>query len=247
MHTSSKGTTLDHIAIATTDGLALERYLEDTLRGRRDRGGEHRDEGDAFRGGQWLFAGNSKVEVLEPLGGPESRMGKFLQKQPSRIHHVTFFVDDLAHAIERARDLGFDLAEGRPVPGWSEAYLSPKQTFGLLFQLVDAASVYEAVGLNRDWAGFAGAPPIMSTFPAQIDALRITARSRSAAERLLRDGLGGELVRSEDELCFQWPGTTTEIRVTVDEASAQGPTAIVTDGAPDGLFVSSRTRQLDAA
>ena len=102
---------LDHLAIATTDGVALERFLEGPLGGRRDNGGEHRDDGDAFHGGQWLFPGNGKVEVLEPLGGPESRMGRFLRHHVSRIHHVTFFVDDLALAIQLARELGFDVAE----------------------------------------------------------------------------------------------------------------------------------------
>lgn len=243
MSPSSKGYTLDHLAIATTDGVALERYLEETLHGRRDRGGEHRDEGDAFRGGQWLFSGNGKVEVLEPLGGPESRMGRFLRRQPSSIHHVTFFVDDLARATARAREVGIDLAEGRPVEGWTEAYFSPKQTFGLLFQLVSADSIYEAVGLNRDWAGFSGAPALASSSPATITALRLGARSRTAAERLLRDGLGGEQVA---DLRFQWPGTATVIQVVLGEE--EGPLAIEIDGGtPSGLFVASPARQLDAA
>lgn len=251
MHdTTSMGCTLDHVAIATTNGVPLERFLERSLHARRDRGGEHRDEADAFCGGQWRLEGNGKVEVLAPLNGPESRMGKFLRKQPSRIHHVTFFVDDLALALERARDLGFEIAEGRPVAGWREAYLSPRQTFGLLFQLVDASSEYDAVGLRRHWTGFSGeavADEIegVRARSARIAGLRLAARDRAPAERLLRDCLGG----IERELSFHWPGTTTAI--SVDIRDVEGPIAIEIDGAApsgDGLFVSSATsRQLDAA
>jgi hypothetical protein len=244
---------LDHLAIATTDGVALERFLAGSLGGRRDKGGEHHDHGDAFRGGQWLFAGNGKVEVLEALGGPESRMRRFLRHHDSRIHHVTFFVDDLALATARARELGFEVAEGRPVEGWREAYLSPRQTFGLLFQLVDAASDYAAVGLLPHWTGFScdhAAAEAPSSGPAQIAALRLKASSRTAAERLLRDLLGGSSVGSQNdrELCFRWPGTTTEIRVVVDDASAEGPIAIEIAGAllgdigrspANGLFVDA--------
>jgi methylmalonyl-CoA/ethylmalonyl-CoA epimerase len=244
---------LDHLAIATTDGVALERFLAGPLGGRRDKGGEHHDDGDDFRGGQWLFPGNSKLEVLEALGAPDSRMRRFLRQQVSRIHHVTFFVDDLAHATERARELGFDVAEGRPVAGWREAYLSPRQTFGLLFQLVDAASDYAAVGLLPHWTGFSGehaAVGARPSEPARIVALRLGARSRTPAERLLRDLLGGSLVQGDGELCFRWPGTATEIRVVVDDAAAEGPIAIEVAGAhpidlerspAGGLFVSSAT------
>jgi hypothetical protein len=242
---------LDHLAIATTDGVALERFLAGPLGGHRDKGGEHHDHGDAFRGGQWLFPGNGKVEVLEAMGGPESRMRRFLRDHVSRIHHVTFFVDDLALATQRARELGFDVAEGRPVDGWREAYLSPRQTFGLLFQLVDAASDYAAVGLLPHWTGFSSdhaAAIARPTGPARIVALRLKASGRTAAERLLRDLLGGSLEESDGELCFRWPGTTTEIRVVVNDVSAEGPIAIEIAGAhpsdiglspANGLFVSS--------
>lgn len=240
-------TTLDHLAIASTEGAAIERFLEGSLGGQRDRGGEHRGEEDAFEGGQWRFAGNGKLEVLAPLNGPDSRMGRFLKREASRIHHVTFFVDDLALATKRARDLGFDLAAGRPVDGWREAYLSPKQTFGMLFQLVDASSVYEAVGLMPDWAGFArSSAPVKCPSAVEIAALRLNARSRQAAERLLVDCLGGTMEDATSELRFGWPGTTTELRVSVNDA--EGPVAIeVSGGAERGLFVSATNRQLDAA
>lgn len=243
--------TLDHLAIATTDGIALERFLEGPLGGRRDKGGEHHDHGDAFRGGQWVFPGNGKVEVLEPLGGPESRMGRFLRHHVSRIHHVTFFVDDLALATRHARELGFEVAEGRPVDGWREAYLNPKQTFGLLFQLVDATADYAAVGLLPHWTGFSceqAAASAQPSGPVQIVALRLRVHSRTATDRLLRDLLGGSLEQREGELCFRWPGSTTVIRVVVDDVEAEGPIAIELAGArsseirhstASGLFVST--------
>ena len=161
-------------------------------------------------------------------------MGRFLGRRVSRIHHVTFFVDDLTRATELARALDFEVAEGRPVHGWREAYLSPRQTFGLLFQLVDAASDYAAVGLLPHWNGFSCERARVATLPsgpARIDALRLGARSRAAAERLLGDLLGGELETRDDELCVRWPGSTTEIRVAVDAGPIEGPIAIELGGA----------------
>jgi catechol 2,3-dioxygenase-like lactoylglutathione lyase family enzyme len=247
MHRESLKVSLDHLAIATTDGVGLERFLEGPLGGRRDNGGEHHDHGDAFHGGQWLFPGNGKLEVLAPLNGPESRMGRFLGRHVSRIHHVTFFVDDLTRAIALARELSFDVAEGRPVDGWREAYLSPRQTFGLLFQLVDATSSYAAVGLLPHWNGFSCAPSVATPSNARIAALRLGARSRTAAERLLRDLLGGTVTKCGGELSFRWPGNTTEIRVVVDEVAAEGPIAIELAGADPAEIRRSPASDLFAA
>lgn len=85
---------------------------------------------------------NTKIELLEPLG-PDSPIGKFLDKNPDGgIHHVCYEVDDIHAARDRlmatgARVLGSGEpkigAHGKPV-----LFLHPKDFNGTLIELEQA-------------------------------------------------------------------------------------------------------------
>ncbi|MBJ3785967.1 methylmalonyl-CoA epimerase [Devosia sediminis] len=87
----------------------------------------------------FVDTGNTKVELLEPLG-EASPIAAFLEKNPAGgMHHVCFEVPDLSAAIARltaegARILGDGKprigAHGRPV-----IFLHPKDFFGTLIEL----------------------------------------------------------------------------------------------------------------
>ena len=81
--------------------------------------------------------GNSKVELMEPLG-PDSPVAAFLQKNPrGGMHHVCYEVADIAETCARLRRDGARIlgeprlgAHGRPV-----IFIHPGDMFGTLIEL----------------------------------------------------------------------------------------------------------------
>ena len=96
----------------------------------------------------FLEAGSSRVELLEPLG-PDSAVGRHLERRGEGLHHVTFEVRDLAAALERLRSRGIEpVAPGaRSGAGGSRvAFLHPRTTGGVLVELVELAASRSAGG-----------------------------------------------------------------------------------------------------
>ncbi len=85
---------------------------------------------------------NTRVELLEPLGG-DSPIARFLEKNPQGgIHHVCYEVEDIRAARDRLVAAGMRIlgdgepkigAHGRPV-----LFLHPKDLFGTLVELEEA-------------------------------------------------------------------------------------------------------------
>lgn len=84
-----------------------------------------------------LAAGESLVELLEPVE-PASPIAKFLDKRGPGIHHVCFYVDDLAATLEKCRAAGITLIDQEPrvgAEGKRIVFLHPKSTGGVLIEL----------------------------------------------------------------------------------------------------------------
>ena len=88
-----------------------------------------------------LGVGESHVELLRPLG-PETAVGRFLERNGPGLHHVAYGTDDIDSALEEVRAAGLRLIDERPRPGIRNsrvAFLHPKSTGGVLTELVEAA------------------------------------------------------------------------------------------------------------
>lgn len=86
--------------------------------------------------------GNTKVELLEPLG-EGSPIGAFLEKNPSGgMHHVCYEVDDIIVARDRLKAGGARvLGDGEPktgAHGKPVLFLHPKDFCGTLVELEQA-------------------------------------------------------------------------------------------------------------
>jgi methylmalonyl-CoA/ethylmalonyl-CoA epimerase len=86
--------------------------------------------------------GNTKVELLEPLGEC-SPIGAFLEKNPSGgMHHVCYEVDDIIVARDRLKAGGARvLGDGEPktgAHGKPVLFLHPKDFCGTLVELEQA-------------------------------------------------------------------------------------------------------------
>lgn len=81
--------------------------------------------------------GAGRVELLEPTG-PDSPVGRFLERSGPGLHHLCLKVPDLEAALERAAASGAELL----APGIREgaggkrvAFLHPKSAGGVLLEL----------------------------------------------------------------------------------------------------------------
>jgi len=139
---------LDHTAIATRSiQSALPLYRD--LLGGVPNGFERHSE----RGFAWLtlrYPNGSQVELLEPIGESDGFLHKFLARYGEGVHHMTFIVGDLHHAVARAQAAGLRIVdEDYRDPRWQEAFISPRSAFGTIVQLAQTSlSVAER---ERHW------------------------------------------------------------------------------------------------
>jgi len=87
-----------------------------------------------------LGVGESHVELLRPLG-PDTAVGKFLQRSGPGLHHVAYGTDDIESALDAVRAAGLALIDEQPrtgIRGSRVAFLHPKSTGGVLTELVEA-------------------------------------------------------------------------------------------------------------
>ncbi len=86
-------------------------------------------------------AGTSYVQLLEPLG-PETPVGRFLERRGEGVHHIGYGVADITAALASIGASGVRLIDARPrhgSMGASIAFLHPKDLGGVLTELVQAA------------------------------------------------------------------------------------------------------------
>jgi methylmalonyl-CoA/ethylmalonyl-CoA epimerase len=88
-----------------------------------------------------LGVGESHVELLRALG-PDTAVGRFLERNGPGLHHVAYGTDDIESALAAARAAGLRLIDEEPRRGIRDsrvAFLHPKSTGGVLTELVEAA------------------------------------------------------------------------------------------------------------
>jgi len=88
-----------------------------------------------------LDVGDGHVELLRPLG-PETAVGKFLDRKGSGLHHVAYAVDDIDATLERLGAAGLELIDSEARVGIREsrvAFLHPRSTGGVLTEIVEPA------------------------------------------------------------------------------------------------------------
>jgi methylmalonyl-CoA/ethylmalonyl-CoA epimerase len=129
---------IDHIGVAVED-------LDQAVALYRDRLGmreQHRETVEE-QGVEAVLVeiGDGHVELLSPLG-PETAVGKFLERHGPGMHHVAYRTEDIDAALEAVRSAGLRLIDERPrtgIRGSRVAFVHPKSTGGVLIELVEPA------------------------------------------------------------------------------------------------------------
>ncbi len=128
-------TQIDHVGIAVRDLEAAVAEYRTAL------GLEpvHRERVEDQGVDEALFAvGASFVQLLAPTG-PDTPVGRFLERRGEGVHHVGYRVTDVAATLERLRGAGVPLVDETPRPGsrgTTVAFAHPKGFRGVLVELV---------------------------------------------------------------------------------------------------------------
>ena len=130
---------LNHVAIAVRDLAAASAIYRDTLGAMVGAPQMLPEHGVTV---VFIDTGNSKIELLEPLG-EGSPIAGFLDRNPAGgVHHICYEVDDILAARDRLKESGARvLGDGTPrigAHGKPVLFLHPKDFLGTLVELEQA-------------------------------------------------------------------------------------------------------------
>ena len=126
---------VDHVGIAVGDLEAAAREYAAAF------GVEpvHRERMEAEGVDEVLFqVGSSYIQLLGSLG-PETPVGRFLERRGEGVHHVGYRVRDVAEVLDRLKASGVPVVDDAPRPGsrgTTVAFAHPKGFRGVLVELV---------------------------------------------------------------------------------------------------------------
>ena len=127
---------VDHVGIAVQDLDAAVAFYESAFGvklAHRETVEEQGVEEAMFRVGQ------SWIQLLRPLG-PDTPVGKFIDKRGEGVHHVGYGVSDLKAALEHLKGEGMQLIDAEPrrgSRGSMVAFVHPRSVGGGLVELVE--------------------------------------------------------------------------------------------------------------
>lgn len=130
---------LNHVAIAVPDLAVATAVYRDTLGAKVTQPQALPEHGVTV---VFIDTGNTKIELLEPLGA-DSPIAAFLAKNPAGgMHHVCYEVDDIIVSRDRLKAAGARvLGDGNPkigAHGKPVLFLHPKDFLGTLVELEQA-------------------------------------------------------------------------------------------------------------
>ena len=83
--------------------------------------------------------GDTAIELLESVK-PDGAIARHIEKRGEGIHHIAFQVDNIDKALEEMKAKGVNLIDQKPRSGAHNsriAFLHPKNTYGVLVELVE--------------------------------------------------------------------------------------------------------------
>ena len=93
----------------------------------------------------FIDAGNVKLELLEPMS-KQSAIHSFIEKKGEGIHHIAFGVEGIEERMKELRKKGIRVLNEQPkigAGGAQVAFLHPKSSFGVLYELCDKTGLKE--------------------------------------------------------------------------------------------------------
>ena len=130
---------IDHIAVAVDDLDAATSLWRDVL-GLRE--GDREVIAEQGVEVQMMHAGGVRVELLRALG-PETPVGRYLERNGPGLHHLALQVRDCAQAVAAAEQAGARMIDRKPRDGAHHsriAFVHPAAAGGVLVEFVEPAA-----------------------------------------------------------------------------------------------------------
>lgn len=129
-------TKVEHIALAVSDlEAAIDLYTK--VWGLNL---EHREVVEDQGVEEAMFpVGESYVQLLAPLG-PDTTVGKFIERRGEGLHHIAYQVEDIVAALRSLKESGAKLIDQEPrrgSRGTKVAFVHPAGNRGVLVELVE--------------------------------------------------------------------------------------------------------------
>ncbi|WP_225317667.1 MULTISPECIES: VOC family protein [Haloferax] len=133
---------VDHVGIAVNDidtaeptlfALGCERVHRETV------------SDGTFEWATYVLGDASRLELIAPVEG-ESFLTRYLDEHGPGLHHVTLEVVDIDVAIGALEAAGERVVGYAVEDGWTEAFVSPQNPTGALFQLMEYHDDYRDRG-----------------------------------------------------------------------------------------------------
>lgn len=128
---------VDHVGIAVESvadaepvlaALGCEKIVDDVVE-------------DRFRWVYYRLGNASRIELIEPVA-EESFLTAYLEEHGPGLHHVTLEVGDIEAVMESLEAQGITVVDYAEYGGWKEAFVSPRNATGTLFQLMEYTDEY---------------------------------------------------------------------------------------------------------
>jgi methylmalonyl-CoA/ethylmalonyl-CoA epimerase len=133
---------IDHVGVAVSDRAKAESFLTGVLGARKVL-----DEPWTFRGQQfnWAYFDVGESGRIELISSPDEDnfINRYIDKRGQGMHHITIQVESLAEALESLQEAGGEAVDvDTSDPTWKEAFISPRDSFGVLIQLAEFDEEY---------------------------------------------------------------------------------------------------------
>jgi methylmalonyl-CoA/ethylmalonyl-CoA epimerase len=87
----------------------------------------------------FIPVGDTSIELLQGMT-PDAPIARFIEKKGEGVHHIAYQVDNIEKALEELKAKGVALIDEKPRRGAHNskiAFLHPKNTYGVLIELVE--------------------------------------------------------------------------------------------------------------
>ncbi len=128
---------VEHIALAVADLDAAIAHYESVWNVKVEHRERVEDQGveEAM-----LPVGDTYVQLLAPTG-PETTVGRFIERRGEGLHHIAYEVEDLHATLDALRERGVRLIDEQPRRGGRGhmvAFVHPSSNHGLLVELIQS-------------------------------------------------------------------------------------------------------------
>ena len=126
---------IHHVAIAVKDLDEALRFYRDTLGLSVHKQATLDDQGVRAA---LLTIGQDEIELLEPLG-PDTPVGRFLERRGEGLHHICLQTDDIDKELASLKAKGVEFIDQEPRQGLAGriCFLHPRSTKGVLVELAE--------------------------------------------------------------------------------------------------------------